>query len=116
LTWVRQWRILDMKFIETPIFTRALKNLLTDEEYRTLQLVLLLRPEQGPLIKGGGGLRKIRWGGKGRGKRGGVRLIYFWHLEDLTFYMLYIYPKSSREDLSSEQVKILSRLVSEELK
>ena len=105
-----------MKLIETPIFTRGLINLLTDDQYRALQTALLFRPEQGQLIKGGGGLRKIRWGGKGRGKRGSVRLIHYWHVDDLAFYMLYIYPKSLRDDLSPEQVKVLSRLVREELK
>jgi mRNA-degrading endonuclease RelE of RelBE toxin-antitoxin system len=105
-----------MKFVETPIFTKELKDHLNDEEYRALQMALLFRPEQGQLIKSGGGLRKIRWGGRGRGKRGGVRLIYFWHVEDQVFYMLYIYPKNVRDDLSPEQVKVLSRLVREELK
>jgi mRNA-degrading endonuclease RelE of RelBE toxin-antitoxin system len=105
-----------MKFIETPIFTKELKDHLNDEKYRALQTALLFRPEQGQLIKGCGGLRKIRWGGRGRGKRGGVRLIYFWHVEDQVFYMMYIYPKNVRDDLSPEQVKVLSRLVREELK
>jgi len=65
-----------MRFVETPVFTKRVKDLLPDEDYRTLQIALLLRPEQGPLIKGGGGLRKVRWALKGVGKRGGVRVIY----------------------------------------
>lgn len=68
-----------MRFVETPVFTRAVTSLLSDEEYRQLQLALLIRPEQGALIRGSGGLRKLRWGAQGRGKRGGVRVIYYWH-------------------------------------
>jgi hypothetical protein len=60
-----------MRFVETPIFTVEVQKLLGEEEYRALQLALLFRPEQGALIKGSGGIRKIRWGAKGKGKRGG---------------------------------------------
>lgn len=67
-----------MKLVETPIFTKAVREALSDDEYRALQTALALRPEQGPLIRGTGGLRKIRWSGKGHGKRGGYRLIYYW--------------------------------------
>ncbi|MDP3768351.1 MAG: hypothetical protein Q8S13_10075, partial [Dehalococcoidia bacterium] len=63
-----------MRFVETPVFTAAVTSLLSDEEYRQLQLALLIRPEQGALIRGSGGLRKLRWGARGRGKRGGVRV------------------------------------------
>jgi hypothetical protein len=66
-----------MVIIETSIFTRQVQVLLDDDDYRSLQMTLVLRPEAGGLIPGGGGLRKIRWGAKGRGKRGGVRLIYY---------------------------------------
>ncbi len=66
-----------MRFIETPIFTKELQHLLEDEEYRALQLALLFRPEQGSLIPGAGGLRKLRWRQKGKGKRGGCRVIYY---------------------------------------
>lgn len=67
-----------MRFIETPIFTREALNLLEDEDYHALQLALLLRPEQGVVIPGAGGLRKFRWGIKRKGKRGGGRVIYYW--------------------------------------
>jgi mRNA-degrading endonuclease RelE of RelBE toxin-antitoxin system len=105
-----------MRFIETPIFTREVLKLLKEDEYRNLQIVLLLRPEQGDPIPGTGGLRKIRWGAKGRGKRGGARVIYYWHLGEETFYMLLVYVKSRQEDLTSEQVRVLKRLVREEFK
>jgi hypothetical protein len=66
-----------MRFIETPVFTRAVGELLDDEELRSLQLALLQRPELGPVIQGSGGLRKLRWAVAGRGKRGGLRVINF---------------------------------------
>ena len=103
-----------MRFIETPIFTRTVVELLDDESYRSLQLALLLRPELGPLIRGSGGLRKIRWAPSGRGKRGGLRVIYFWDEVSETFYMLYVYPKNDQEDLTAQQLRVLRRLVREE--
>jgi len=92
------------------------KGLLLDEEYRTLQVALLLRPEQGPLIKGGGGLRKIRWAPKGVGKRGGIRVIYYWQPREQVFYMLFAYPKAAQEDLTTDQLRVLARIVREEIK
>ena len=81
-----------------------------------MQLALLLRPEQGRLIPKGSGLRKIRWKRSGAGKRGGLRLIYFWDRDEETIYMLFVYPKSGQEDLTASQLRILSKLVREELK
>ena len=105
-----------MRFIETPIFTKELKNQLEDEEYRALQLALLFRPEQGVLIPGSGGLRKLRWSQKGKGKRGGCRIIYYWDEKQETFYMLLVYIKSKQENLTPKQMKVLAKLVKEELK
>ena len=96
-----------MEFIETPLFTRLVKKLLDDDEYRELQEVLIYRPDLGDVIQGTGGLRKIRWMRKGRGKRSGVRVIYYWLMDDEQILMLYIYPKSQQEDLTSEQKKTL---------
>ena len=103
-----------VRFIETPIFTRILSRFLTDDAYRVLQLTLLLRPEQGTLIKGSRGLRKMRWASHGRG--GGIRVIYYWAGPEQTIYMLYMYAKSEQADLSAAQLKILARLVKEEFK
>lgn len=104
-----------MRFVETPVFTAALRRHLDDETYRALQLALLLRPGQGPIIQGGAGLRKLRWAAPGRGKRGGVRLIYYWEPASQTFYMLYLYAKNEQGDLTAAQLKLLARLVREEL-
>ena len=105
-----------MHFVETAIFTASVRRLLTEEQYRALQLALLLRPEQGALIPGGAGLRKLRWGAEGRGKRGGVRTIYHWAVEEHVCYMLYVYAKNEQGDLTPAQVKTLARLVREEFK
>jgi len=105
-----------MRFVETPVFTKRVKELLPDEDYRALQIALLLRPEQGPLIKGGAGLRKIRWAPRGLGKRGGLRVIYFWRPIDQAFYMLFAYAKTEQEDLTPDQLRVLARVVREELK
>ena len=105
-----------MKFVETPVFTRRLLNLLSDEEYRSLQMTLLLRPHQGSLIPESGGLRKLRWRLKGKGKRGGLRVIYYWDRLEQMIYMLLVYPKNEQEDLTANQLKVLSKLVEKEFK
>ncbi len=65
-------------------------------------------------IRGGGGIRKLRWSLRGRGKRGGIRVVYFWDEPSETFYLLYAYPKSEQEDRTAGQLRVLSRLVREE--
>jgi hypothetical protein len=103
-----------MRFIETSVFTRAIVTLLDDDEYRLLQFALLQRPQRGAVIRGNGGLPKMRWARTGQGKRGGVRVIYFWDQASETFYMLYAYPKSVQDDLTAQQLRVLRRLVREE--
>jgi hypothetical protein len=105
-----------MRFIETPVFTAAVSRFLTDDRYRALQLALLLRPAQGPLVPGGAGMRKLRWGAEGRGKRGGVRVIYYWATAEDVCYMLYAYAKNEQGDLTRGQIRALARLVREEFK
>ncbi|MBT8420937.1 MAG: type II toxin-antitoxin system RelE/ParE family toxin [Gammaproteobacteria bacterium] len=101
-----------MVFVETPIFTKAITRLVSDDEYRQLQRELLLRPDAGVLIKGAGGLRKIRWRTKGTGKRGGIRVIYYLDLPDI-FYMLFAFRKNEQEDMTPDQLNILKALVQE---
>ena len=102
-----------MEFIETPIFTRQVLDLLSDEEYRQLQNALLEDPERGDLIKGGGGIRKVRHAIQGMGKSGGVRAIYYWIKENQQIYMLVVYPKSKKDNLSDKETAILRELVKE---
>jgi hypothetical protein len=71
-----------MVIIETPVFTKLIKELMSDEDYKELQLSLVARPDLGVLIRNSGGLRKLRWNLPGRGKSGGVRLIYYWMAAD----------------------------------
>jgi hypothetical protein len=100
--------------IETSIFTRQVVDLLPDEEYRKLQAALVGTPELGNVIRGSGGLRKVRWGLPGRGKSGGARVIYYWAVKQDHIYMLLMYSKSEQEDLTPDQLKILKRIVKEE--
>jgi len=104
-----------MIFIETPLFTRLIKDFLPDDSYRLLQQTILIRPEVGNLIRGGGGLRKIRWNVPGSDKRGGLRIIYYWDVPEDTIYMLLPYKKSKQKDLTAAQLKVLRGLVKEGL-
>jgi hypothetical protein len=103
-----------MRFVETPAFTTGLRRNLDDEEYRALQLSLVLRPDQGALIPGGAGLRKLRWRAEGRGKRGGLRIIYYWAPTDDTCFLVYLFAKNEQGDLTRDQLKLLARVAREE--
>ncbi len=88
---------------------------MSDEEYQELQVALMLRPDMGPVIRGSGGLRKVRWNLPGQGKRGGARVIYYWITSEDRIYMLMIYAKAEQDDLTREQLRTLRRVVEEEL-
>jgi len=102
-----------MEFIETPTFTRLITELLPDDDYRLLQTELMENPEKGALIRHGGGIRKVRFAAQGKGKSGGIRVIYYWLTDDHQIYMLLAYPKSKKDTLSNEETKILRDLVKE---
>jgi mRNA-degrading endonuclease RelE of RelBE toxin-antitoxin system len=89
-----------MLIVETSVFTRRVLKLVFDENYRSLQQVLVADPEAGDLIRQSGGLRKIRWSVAGRGKRGGVRIIYYWAPARETILMLLMYGKNEQDDLT----------------
>ncbi len=103
-----------MVIVETSFFTRQVQALMSDEDYRRLQTFLILRPDLGDLIPGSGGLRKVRWGATGRGKRGGVRVIYYWAIRLDRILMLFMYAKNEQDDLTPDQLKLLRKLIEEE--
>jgi hypothetical protein len=103
-----------VKIVETRVFTRLIAGLMSDEEYRGLQTELIARPHAGAIISGGGGIRKVRWAVQGRGKSGGVRVIYYWATAYDTILMLLVYPKNEQDNLTDEQTRALSTLVKKE--
>jgi mRNA-degrading endonuclease RelE of RelBE toxin-antitoxin system len=103
-----------MIFKETAVFTKRVRRLLSEEEYRLLQTRLLQDPDAGPVIPGSGGLRKIRWTAEGSGKRGGTRILYYWAVSDETILFLFAFAKNEREDLSPAQLRQLADLVRKE--
>ena len=103
-----------MEFVETSIFTKQISALLGDDEYREFQLRLAETPEIGDLVRGGGGIRKVRVGVGSRGKRGGGRVIYYWAVRRDQILLLFAYPKNELADLTPKQTAVLARAVKEE--
>ncbi|HSU15040.1 type II toxin-antitoxin system RelE/ParE family toxin [Longimicrobium sp.] len=103
-----------MLIVETPVFTRQVLAALSDDDYRGLQLALVMNPERGVVIRGSGGLRKVRWGAEGRGKRGGVRTIYSYAPRQQVIVMLFLFAKNEQEDLTPEQLRRLRAVVEHE--
>ena len=104
-----------MEIYETSVFTKQITGLISDEDYRNLQRVLVVNPLAGVLIKNSGGLRKIRWAIAGKGKSGGIRVIYYYVTADDKIFMLVAYEKSKKDDLTKKQLASLRKLVIEEL-
>lgn len=86
-----------MLIIETPIFTKLVNELMSDDEYRKLQEALVNRPDMGALIKNSGGLRKMRWAIEGHGKSGGIRVIYYWLGEMISCICCLLTEKTSKK-------------------
>jgi mRNA-degrading endonuclease RelE of RelBE toxin-antitoxin system len=105
-----------VELIETPTFTRQMTALLSDEDYGEFQSRLAANPGLGALIKGGGGIRKIRVAVGSRGKRGGARVIYYWAVRKDVILLLYAYPKNVSADLTPRQVAQLGKVVKEEFR
>jgi hypothetical protein len=99
-----------MILIETAVFTKQVKELLSDERYGQLQWHLAMYPNAGDVIQSTGGLRKLRWSTGGKGKSGGVRVIYFHVARDEQIRLLLIYRKGVKDDLSAAEKKVLRRL------
>ena len=107
-----------MVFFETPLFTRLLDDYLTEESYRALQRALMENPELGDVMPGTGGFRKVRWGDprRGKGKRGGLRVIYYYLTADRQVWFFTLYDKDEAADLTSEEKTILKRAIQAELR
>jgi hypothetical protein len=91
--------------VETPVFLRRAEKLLTKDEHEELITYLATHPLAGDEIVGTGGVRKVRFAAKGKGKSGGVRVIYYFYDRDMPIYALLIYGKNERADLTPEQRK-----------
>lgn len=100
-----------MEFIETSIFTKQVQEQLSDEEYKEFQEALIINPAAGDIIRGSGGLRKIRWSIGSSGKRGGVRVIYYWQNKENLIFLLLMYRKNVKENLSQNELKMLKKLM-----
>ena len=101
-------------FIETPLFTRLVTDYLSDEEYAELQAYLVENPETGAVIRGSGGVRKMRWALKGRGKRGGLRIIYFIRSTKSEFWMLTLYPKNVADTIPAHVLRQIMKEIEDE--
>lgn len=102
-----------MVFVETSLFSKLLKSYLSDDEYRQLQSHLIEHPDAGDLIRGSGGVRKVRWAAGGKGKSGGVRVIYYWAKADEQTFFLTLYGKGEKENLSAEDLRRVVKLLGE---
>ncbi len=98
-------------FIETKLFTRLVQDYLTDDQYGELQAFLMEHPDAGEVIRGSGGVRKLRWPGPQRGKRGGYRVIYFLTRDKGVFWLLTIYPKNVADNIPSSVLRKIRREV-----
>ena len=112
---IRPWRIIGrVELVETSIFTKRITSLLGDDDYRKFQARLAANPEIGSLIKGGGGIRKVRVAFGSRGKSGGARVVYYWAAGKDVILLLYAYAKNVAADMTPKQVSQLAAAVKEE--
>ncbi|MGH8369626.1 MAG: transcriptional regulator [Gammaproteobacteria bacterium] len=98
-----------MVIIEAPLFTRRIADYLDDDEYSALQWALTLHPELGAIIPGSGGLRKLRWAAPGKGKRGGLRVIYYWKNSAGEIWLLAVYAKNETADIPRHILRALKQ-------
>lgn len=105
-------------FIELPFFEKYRDDYFDDDSFKGLQNELMKDPEAGDRIKGTGGLRKFRYGDerRGKGKRGGLRVIYFWKDADDQFWLFTVYDKDEADDLTSDERKAFKQALEAEIK
>ena len=104
-------------FVELPAFERHRADYLDDDAFRNLQRFMMKSPEAGDVIEGTGGLRKLRHGDqrRGKGKRGGLRVIYYWWDGHAQFWLFTLYNKDEMADLSAKEKRVLKDLLKAEL-
>ena len=104
-------------FVELPAFERHRVKYLDDDTFRALQNLLMKQPDAGDPIPDTGGLRKLRFGDarRGKGKRGGLRVIYYWWVSGLQFWFFTVYDKDEMADLTPQQRKVLKAMIKAEL-
>ena len=100
-----------MLFIEASNFTRLLPEYLSDDDYRLLQNFLMQKPDIGNIVRGAGGVRKIRWAASGHGKRGALRVVYYWKRSDHEIWMLTIYRKSDTATIPANLLKKIAEAI-----
>jgi len=98
-----------VEFIESTAFTKYVYDYLSDDEYLGLQSFLLLYPESGKVVPGSGGVRKIRWAMTGKGKSGGVRVIYYFKRQDDEIWLLTIYSKNEVENIPAHILRKIAK-------
>ena len=103
----------NMEFVETPIFTKVISELISDEEYYSFQKYLAENPESGDIIKGGSGIRKVRWKLQNRGKSGSMRVIYYYKVVNNQIFLIYVYTKKKQSDLSESEKKLFGEIAKE---
>ncbi|KAA8980817.1 type II toxin-antitoxin system RelE/ParE family toxin [Halospina sp. K52047b] len=101
-------------FIELPPFERHRSDYLDDLSFKELQRDLMENPVKGDRIQGTGGLRKLRFKGKGKGRRGGLRIIYYWFVDGQQFWLFTLYSKGEMANLTEDEKKVLKRLLEQE--
>ena len=104
-----------MEIFETSVFTKDIVKMLSDDEYKAMQVALIKNPFLGHLIPGGGGLRKLRWSIAGSGKSGGIRVIYYYLINYDKICLIVAYKKSQQEDLTKDHLKRLINFIKEGL-
>ncbi len=105
--------VLKLEFIEVSSFSAIREEYFTDVEFHLLQLFLMGNPSAGSVVRGSGGVRKLRWGTARRGKRGGLRIIYYWIASDNQIYLITVYRKTEVSNLSRTAIKQIRELIRE---
>jgi mRNA-degrading endonuclease RelE of RelBE toxin-antitoxin system len=104
-----EYHLSEMVFLETRVFIKLIDSFLSDERRFEMLDFLAQQPDAGELIRGGGGSRKVRWTLSGKGKSGGLRIIYVWSKTRDQILFLLTYPKSEKSDLTAEEIKLIAK-------